>query len=56
LQVAGAADREGAAHLASERLAVLSDADLRAKMNADGVFERVVREVIDYACAGDPWS
>src|SRR5664280_71503 len=52
---AGAADREEANRLASERLAAMADTELRDRMNTDAAFQRVVTEVATYICAVDPY-
>ncbi len=52
---AGAADREDANRLASERLAAMKGEELRDRMGTDGAFRTVVEGISSYVCAVDPY-
>ncbi len=52
---AGAADREDAGRLASERLATMKDVDFRQRMDTDPAFEKVVVAVSSYVCDVNPY-
>jgi hypothetical protein len=52
---AGAADREEANRLASERLTAMRDADFRDRMDTDEAFRTVVDGIGTYVCGGDPY-
>jgi hypothetical protein len=53
---AGAADREDASRLASERLDAMKDGDFRDRMNKDAAFAQVVDEIATYVCTGDAFA
>lgn len=52
---AGAADREDANRLASERLAAMKDLEFRDRMDTDAAFRKVVEEISSYVCIPDPY-
>jgi hypothetical protein len=53
---AGAADREDALRLSSQRLAAMADKEVKAKMDADSGFCRAVLQVARNVCVADPFS
>ena len=53
---AGAADREDAYRLASERLAAMNDGVFRDRMNTDEAFKKVVDGIASDVCAVDPFA
>ena len=52
---AGAADREDANRLASERLAGMKDDEFRERMGTDAAFRKVVEDISSYVCIPDPY-
>ncbi len=52
---AGAADREDAYRLASERLAAMNDGVFRDRMNTDEAYRKVVEQISGDVCAVDPY-